>query len=354
MKSFAPVLLLAASAAAQLQPAALPLSADPWVVDADVIVFRLDVLAPQGVWLDDQNAFGDFAYVMEASWMSLASDQQPLQSRGWSFPSLAAGNQWAYGQIFVAPQHLRAGSYLLAMADDSHDPFRDPSPVVPTAVPTTFSDGCIAVTGIGYAIDASLNAVFERPPFVNHTLQPCDLTGEFPYLTYVGPGAPHVTLTWEAGSQTDTCSGFTGFPSLAGFNGACGRWIIRNMATGVGHADPVDLLMSNETLTIGGPQVLPDAALGLLLLGLEPAQPAIVDLDLDLVLPGLFPRHDSLRYLNWPVIWPMTLVTTQQLRAQFSPGPDPTLIGQAMMMQGVAFSATLEGATSDLHSITFW
>lgn len=353
MRTILPFALLAATAAAQLTPAALLLAPPVAPVDADVIVFRVDVLDPRGVWLDQQNFFGNFDYVMEGQWMSLLADQQPtMRAERWSLPNVHGGNAWAYGQIHNPPQHLRAGSYLLAMADDTQQIFRDPSPVVPCAVPTTFSDGVVAVTCIGYGVGVG-NAVFERPPFGTYTLQPCDMTGAFPYLTWDTVLPPPVTLEWEAGAHDDTCSSYRSFP-LAGFVGSCGRWIVRNFATGTTHADAVDMDFVNQSLTTTGMPILPNAIAGIAMLGLEPGAPAWVDFDLDPILPGMFPRGGALRYLNLPVIWPLALVTPQIFTMQFTPGPDPTLVGQSMMLQGIMLDGLLQGDVTDVYSITFW
>lgn len=357
MRIMPAIVLLAAVLPAQMQDAALPLSPSTITVDADLVLFELIVTEPDGVWLQDSNAHGQWIYGMEAQWMSLLADQLPITGERWSLPEVNVGiNAWHYGPAVLLQQHhLRPGAYLLAMADDTHDPFRDPTPVVPVAAPTTFADGSVVITCLGYSNVPGVNPALERPPFAANmgALQPCDMTGEFPYSRLVG-GLPPVSVTWEAGAQKDTCSGWTHTLPPTGFAGACSRWIVFNQGATSSHAAAVDLLVFKQTISTGpGWSPLPDAVAGVVLLGLESGTPSIIDVDLSSLLGLSFPNGGSLRYANFPVLWSLAWLNGSNLALQFVIGPDPSLVGVSMMMQAAPIDVAGAWHVTDLYSITF-
>lgn len=356
MRIMPAIVLLAAVLPAQMQDAALPLSTSTSTVNADLVLFELIVTDPDGVWLQDSNAHGQWIYGMEAQWMSLLADQQPISGERWSMPEVNVGiNAWHYGPAsLLQSQHLRQGAYLLAMADDTQDQFRDPTPVVPVASPTTFADGSVVITCLGYSNVAGVNPALERPPFAANlgALQPCDMTGEFPYARLVG-GLPPVSVTWEAGAQSDTCSGWRHTLPPTGFVGACSRWILYNQGASSSHADAVDLLVFKQTLSAGAGTPLPDAVAGVALLGLDSGAAALVDLDLQSLTGLSFPQGGALRYLNFPVLWSLAWINGSNLALQFAIGPDPSLVGVSLMLQAAPIDVAGDWHVTDLYSITF-
>lgn len=345
--------LLAVHLPAQLIPLALPMapSSTPNTVNADLVLFRVDVLNPSGIWLDYLNAT-PWIYVMEAQWMSLWTDQQPaLTSSFWSMVTPSA-SFWAWGGLsfLTTSQHLQPGSYLFAMADDTH-PLRDPSPVVPVVTSTTFIDANVAVTVLGFAIENTTNAVLHRPPFSAFVLQPCNMVGAFPY-SVLGPNLPPAGLSWVAGGHDDTCSGpAIGSPPV-GFFGEATRWLFYNQGISSSHSAPIHLQLFRQSLGYNPPP-LPDAVLGLALLSLENSSPTFITVDLGVACPTLFAQGQYLRK-DFVVSQVMPAVSGTTLDFTLTLPPNPVLIGTSLYLQGIAIDAGLGCNISDLYALTLF
>ncbi len=339
--------------AAQFVPASLQLSTSAHTVDADLVVFELEVKAPAGIWLEHQIGHEAWVYTMEVQWMAQAADQAPaLRADAWSLPNVHGGNHWAFGFAGGTAQHVPAGRYLLAMADDIHQVGRDPSPVVPTAAPTRFANKDLEIQALGYAVNPAANASLQRPPFPMHTLQPCDLVGWFPCYTQVPPTV--AALAWVAGAQTDTCSGYQGQfggPPF-GFYGACSRWLVYNLAGGSSATAPVHLLTFRQDLLIGSGATLPPAigGLGLLALSSSAGAPPLVDVDLGAAFPALLPNGGRVR-LGAMAVVPLVLQNGTNLDLQFALPPSSVLDGCSLHIQSAAIDAAAGLHLSDRYEL---
>lgn len=338
---------------AQLRVDALQLSTATATVDADLVVFRLDVTDPDGIWLEDQAPGGrNWIYRMDAQWMSRLGDQQPaLQAAHWSLPNVHGGNAWAFGFVAEGPQHLLPGSYLMVMADDTNEPGRDPSPVAPAAVPQRFVHPSVELEAVGFAIDPGANAALARPPFAGLDLQPCDLTGWFPFA--LRGGTPPRSTAWVAGADIDTCSGLA-TPSggaLTGFHGWCSRWLVWSRSTPASGA--IDLLAFRQNLVLANGKTLPQAIAGVALLHVADPATAPVAVDLGALAPGLFPDGGFQR-LAAGATASMTLLNGSNLTVSTPVPPGLALQGLHLFAQVAALDAGLTLHASDLTAVPLW
>ena len=294
-------LLLCLPVAAQLTPINLPLSSSTNTVNADFVLFQLDVTNPDGIWMEPviTSPTQPWVYDMEAAWMSRLSDQQPsLVPQFWSFPSYQGENVWEYGFVSLQhPQHIRPGSYLIAMADDIYELGRYPSPVVPVATPNTFVNSHCAVTCVGYVANAAVNPLLQEPPFsaLLSQLQPCDLVGWLPFSVYSFSGVPYPHgASWVAGAQEQGCTGRQasfGGQTWTGPFGVTSRWL---MTRTNGALDKINAsIWRGNALVTGGP-TLPIGALGVvnLHLGTTFDDPVV---RVDLSATGLLSRGGYVR-----------------------------------------------------------
>ena len=353
-----PPVVLCATAVAQLTPTALTLgnALDPTAINADLVVFEVEVKAPDGIWIEpNPSQVQVWAYDMNAQWMSLLADQQPnLQAAKWSLPNVYAVNSWAINFSGLAPQYLPQGRYMMAMADDTLETGRPPSPVIPQATPTTFGNQDVEITGARYAINTAVNAVLELPPFANHILQPCDLVGFFPYATL--PGTPPATIAWIAGGLTSTCSGTQGNfgGQSTGFLGSCSRWILDNMSSSASVQSPVHLRAFRQDLFLISGAPLPAAVAGVCAMAMEPpgAPTPPIDVDLSVVLPSLFTNGGFLRIAPTAMMT-MTYVNNSNLGLVLAAPNNPLLSGARLRMQVGVVQVDGEMSLTDLYALRF-
>lgn len=353
-----PPLMLCATAAAQLSPGALAMGnpLDPTAINADLVVFAVKVKAPDGIWLEPHptQAFV-WEYDMNAQWMSLLTDQQPtMQAAKWSMPNVYGINSWAINFSGWRPQYLPPGDYLMAMADDAFEAGRPPSPVIPRATSTTFSNLDIDITAWGYSVNPTVNAVLELPPFANHPLQPCDLVGSFPYSTL--PGTPPPAIAWIAGGQTSTCTGTQGnFGGQSnGFYGSCSRWIVDNLASSSSINAPVHIRAFRQDLFLISGNPLPAAIAGACAVGIEPpgVLPPPIDVDLGAILPSLFTSGGYLRIAPTAMMT-MTYLSGYNLDLQLTAPNNALLSGARLQFQVGVVQVDGEMSISDLYAVRF-
>lgn len=358
MIRFLSPLAFCAAAAAQLTPTALTLgnAQDPAAVNADLVVFALTVKTADGIWVEPHSSpTFIWEYDMNAQWMSLLADQQPaMQAAKWSMPNVYGVNSWAINYPGLVQQFLPPGDYLLAMADDATEPGRQPSPVIPRATATTFSNADVEIVAHGYAINTSVNAVLELPPWPNHPLQPCDMVGSFPYS--VLPGTPPVTIGWIAGGLPSTCTGHQGnFGSQStGFFGSCSRWVLENWSSSPSVTAPIHLRAFRQDLVLGSGTPLPAAALGVC--AVEMQTPGIlappIDVDLGLAFPGLFGNGGYLRIAPAALLT-MTYVNDSNLDLVMPAPNSALLLGARRRVQVGVLQVDGQMSMSDLYSVRF-
>jgi len=351
-------LALCASAMAQLTPTALPLGnpLDPGAVNADLAVFELEVKVSAGIWIQPiPNQTQAWIYDMNAQWMSLLADQQPsMQAERWSMPNVYAVNSWAINFPGTTAQYLPQGRYLMAMADDTLETGRPPSPVIPRATPSTFSNADLEIKNARYAINTAVNAVLELPPFANHNLQHCDLVGFFPYATL--PGTPPATIAWVAGGLPSTCTGTQGnFGGLStGFFGSCSRWVVDNASTTASVQSPLHLQVFRQDLFLAAGAPLPPAIAGVCALAIEPSTNPVSTIDVALgnLLPSTFTNGGFLRIAPTALIT-MNLINGNNLDLTLAAPNDPLLSGARLLTQAFVVQIDGEMSLSDLYALRF-
>jgi hypothetical protein len=351
-------LFLCAPAVGQLTPTSLMLGnpLDPSAVNADLVVFEVEIKAIEGIWIEpNPSQAQSWAYDMNAQWMSLLADQQPsLQAAKWSLPNVYAVNSWAINFSGTAPQYLPRGRYLMAMADDTLETGRPPSPVIPRTTASVFANQDLEISNARYAINTNVNAVLELPPFANHSLQPCDLVGFFPYSTL--PGTPPAAIAWIAGGLTSTCTGTQGNfgGQSTGFLGSCSRWILDNISQSSSVQSPVHLRAFRQDLFLATGTPLPAAVGGVCAIAIEPSAGMVapIDVDLSLALPSLFSNGGFLRIAP-PALMTMSLLNSNNLDLVLAAPNDPLLSGARLLMQVGVVQVDGEMSLTDLYGLRF-